>query len=446
IGTLSRSFLEVVRTFDRFGDEVQAISSAAVEGNLDVRGDTTKFQGDYATIIGGVNQIVDGMVTPMREAMRLSGEYASGNFTARIDPTLQLKGEYLIFRDALNTIGIEVSEAIAKVKQEVDDLRDAVSNVGTNVDSVTSGIVLAHHSIEDVSAGTGQVAQIAGAVNTLAEHSGDNTRQIMNAMQDLATTVSAVAGKMNEVTALTGNASKLSSHGKEVAGKAENGMHGILQSSADIERMVIDISNQMNEIGRIVDIISSIAEQTNLLALNAAIEAARAGEAGLGFAVVAGEVKELATGSQKSAENIASIIGTLQQKTVAITDEVKTSLTEVKSGNEAVGETLAIFNEIVESIAEIDKNMNEVAAASEEQAASVEEVTATVHEFGDMVQQTAKESVGLAAASEESSAAVHQIVTMINSVNTSMDEIREVVMKAEDSTVHIEETMNRFRI
>ncbi|MDD1727990.1 MAG: Cache 3/Cache 2 fusion domain-containing protein, partial [Methanospirillum sp.] len=187
IGTLSRSFLEVVRTFDRFGDEVQTISSAAVEGNLDVRGDTSKFQGDYATIIGGVNQIVDGMVTPMREAMRLSGEYASGNFAARIDPTLQLKGEYLIFRDALNTIGIEVSEAIAKVKQEVEDLRDAVSNVGTNVDSVTNGIVQAHHSIEDVSAGTGQVAQIAGAVNTLAEHSGDNTRQIMNAMQDLAT-------------------------------------------------------------------------------------------------------------------------------------------------------------------------------------------------------------------------------------------------------------------
>lgn len=207
-------------------------------------------------------------------------------------------------------------------------------------------------------------------------------------------------------------------------------MHGILTSSTEIEYMVSDISAQMNEIGRIVDIISSIAEQTNLLALNAAIEAARAGEAGLGFAVVAGEVKELASGSQRSAENIAGIISTLQKNTRAITEAVKISLTEVKTGNEAVVQTLGIFNEIVESIAEIDLNMNDVAAASEEQAASVHDVTTTVHEFGEMVQQTAKESVGLAAASEESSAAVDQIVTMIANVNGSMDTIRTVVTDA----------------
>lgn len=446
IGILCRSFNEVVKTFERFRDEVQAISSATAEGKLDVRGDSTKFQGDYATIIEGINITVDAMVRPIKEAMRLSGEYASGNFTARVDPKLQVRGEFLVFRDALNTIGTDISGAIAKVKQQVDDLAIDVSNVGANVDSVTGGIAHAHRSIEDVSEGTGQVAQIAGAVNTLAERSGDNTRQIMNAMQDLAVTVSSVAGKMNDVTALTGNASELSTHGKQVAGRAETGMKSILHSSTDIERMVTDISNQMNEIGRIVDIISSISEQTNLLALNAAIEAARAGEAGLGFAVVAGEVKELAMGSQKSAENIASIIGTLQQKTTAITDAVKVSLTEVKTGNESVGETLAIFGEIVSSISEIDKNMNDVAAASEEQAASVQEVTASVHEFGDMVQQTAKESVGLAAASEESSAAVGQIVAMINTVNTSMDEIRLVVKNALESTRLIEEEMNRFRI
>lgn len=268
----------------------------------------------------------------------------------------------------------------------------------------------------------------------------------MNAMQDLATTVSSVAGKMNDVTALTGTASELSTRGKQVAAKAETGMKGILSSSSEIEHMINDISQQMNEIGRIVDIISSIAEQTNLLALNAAIEAARAGEAGLGFAVVAGEVKELATGSQKSAENIASIISTLQKNTSAITSAVQTSLIEVKGGNEAVAETLGIFNEIVESIADIDKNMNDVAAASQEQAASVEEVTATVHEFGEMVQQTAKESIGLAAASEESSAAVEQIVTMITNVNTSMDEIRQAVAEARESTRHIDEEMSRFRI
>jgi methyl-accepting chemotaxis protein len=446
IGILGRAFAEVVDTFERFRDEIQQISRAATDGRLDIRGEPGKFQGDYARIIEGVNETVDAMAQPVKEAMQLSSRYAGGDFSARMNPDLHVSGDFVVFRDALNTIGEDVSKAIGEIKIQMDEVVTAVGAVDTNVGAVTGGISQASHSISDVSEGVGQVAHIAGAVNILAERSGDNTRQIMNAMQDLASTVSDVAGKMNDVTVLTGNASELSSRGKKVAAMAESGMQGILKSSADIELMITDISNQMNEIGRIVDIISSIAEQTNLLALNAAIEAARAGEAGLGFAVVAGEVKDLATGSQKSAENIALIINSLQKKTVAIIDAVKTSLNEVKTGNEAVGETLEIFNEIVGSIAEINRNMNDVAAASEEQAASVEEVTASVHEFGDMITETAKESVGLAAASEQSSAAVDQIVTMITEVNTSTDQISHVVSQARESTRLIEEEMKRFKI
>jgi methyl-accepting chemotaxis protein len=149
-------------------------------------------------------------------------------------------------------------------------------------------------------------------VNNLADKSGTTTQQILTAMQDLATTVSSVAAKMEHVSALTHTAAELSEKGKQAAGMAESGMQSIMQSSSAIDKMNKEISSQMQEIGRIVDMISSIAEETNLLALNAAIEAARAGDAGLGFAVVAAEVKELANESQKSAENIAGIISGLQ--------------------------------------------------------------------------------------------------------------------------------------
>ena len=446
IGALGSAFSEVIDTFKRFRDEIGMISTATSEGNLDIRGDAEKFHGDYATIIQGVNDTVDAMALPIKDAMRLSAEYAGGNLTARVNPALKASGEFTVFRDTLNTIGTDISGLIGEIQNQMIELAGDMGTVDTSVKTVTDEISQANMSINDVAAGTEQVARIAVAVNTLAEHSGDSTRQIMSAMQDLAVTVSSVAGKMNEVTALTGTASDLSTRGKQVAARAETGMQGILHSSSEIEQMISEISSQMNEIGRIVDIISSIADQTSLLALNAAIEAARAGDAGRGFAVVAGEVKDLATGSQRSAENIASIISTLQKNTNAITDAVKVSLTEVKAGNEAVTETLGLFNEIVGSITEIDKNMNEVAAASEEQAASVEEVTATVHEFGEMVQQTVKESVGLAAASEESSASVDQIVAMITSVNTSMDHIRHAVTKSRESSARIGQEMSKFRI
>jgi methyl-accepting chemotaxis protein len=446
IGVLSRAFGEVVRTVEAFRDEIQLVSEAAAVGRLDIRGNSQKFHGDYSTIIQGVNATVDAMTSPIAEAMRLSDEYARGNFTARVNDEQTFSGDFISFKEALNKIGADVSGALIEIKEQMQGLSAGVHTITVSVDGVVSGIHLAGRSIHDVSAGTGQVAQIAGSVNTLADRSGQTTDQILVAMQDLSTTVSSVAAKIEGVSILTQEAATLSSRGKDVAIEAEGGMKGILKSSGEIERLVLDISNQMNEIGRIVGIIGGIAEQTNLLALNAAIEAARAGEAGLGFAVVAGEVKELASGSQKSAENIAQIIGRLQKQTQIITETVKTSLSDVKTGSESVEETLSIFNTFVSSISDINQHMNEVAAASEEQAASVEEVTATVHEYGTMVTQTATEAVGLAAASEESSAAVAQIVEMIREVTNSMDQIRSAVSNAGEAFERVNTEMDRFKI
>jgi methyl-accepting chemotaxis protein len=444
IGILSQAFSDVVHTFLQFRDEIRTLSTAAASGDLKTRGDSKKFQGDYALIIEGVNETVDAMAVPLNEAMTLSKRFASGDFTARMNPDLKLKGDFVTFRDALDTIGKDISQALSEVQVQMQELTAEMIEVSTRVDEVNTETNAAHKSIEDVSEGVGQVASIASAVNDLADKSGTATQQILTAMHDLATTVSSVAAKMEHVSVLTNMAAELSEKGKEAAGLAEKGMHGIMESSSEIDQMNQQISGQMQEINRIVDIISSIAEETNLLALNAAIEAARAGEAGLGFAVVAAEVKELANESQKSAENIALIISDLQKKSGAMAKAVQNSMVEVKSGNSAVDETLAVFNEIVDSISTINSNMSEVAAASEEQAASVEEVTATVNEFSDMVQQTAKESVGLAAASEESSAAVGQITQMVAQVNESMERIGQTTDKAEQAVTRIKEEMDQF--
>ncbi|KAF5091730.1 Cache 3/Cache 2 fusion domain protein [anaerobic digester metagenome] len=446
ISILGKAFAEVVSTFQLFRDEVRTLSSAASSGNLNVRGDVSKFQGDYAVIIDGVNETVDAIAVPLQEAMNLCGKYATGDFQARMNPNLHLEGEFIEFKDALNTIGVDLSHALTAVRDHMTILSGQVNEITNKVNEVTRETDVAHKSIEDVSEGVGQVARIASAVNDLADKSGMNTQQILAAMQDLATTVSSVAGKMEQVSVLTNTAAELSENGKKAAGEAETGMKDIMQASSTINEMNQEISQQMGEIGRIVDIISSIAEETNLLALNAAIEAARAGEAGLGFAVVASEVKELANESQKSAEHIAGIISGLQKKSGAMAAAVGKSLTEIESGNVAVNETLDIFNEIVTSISVINANMSEVAAASEQQAASVEEVTATVNEFSDMVTQTAKESVGLAAASEESSAAVDQITHMVSQVNSSMEEIHIVTDQAHETVQRIHDEMDQFKV
>ena len=194
--------------------------------------------------------------------------------------------------------------------------------------------------------------------------------------------------------------------------------------------MVAEINQQMEEIGSIVGVIGGIADQTNLLALNAAIEAARAGEAGMGFAVVAEEVKELAEESRNSAEKIATLIAGLQKKSLNVTASMDRSLEDVTAGDQAVKKTLAVFDKIATAIADVTRRMGEVAGTTEEQAASVQEISASVHEVGSLVEQTAKETVDSSAATEQASAA--------------LDQISRVIGQATTSVVHMSEEMNRF--
>lgn len=389
--------------------ETDKLIHAATEGNLNVRGDTSSLKGNYQEIIRGINMTLDAVVVPVNESMRLAGSYANGIYTDRFDPNIRVSGDFIGFRDALNKIGIGGSEAISKVQAQVEVL--------------LSGMEETSASIEEVTASSGVLAQSAGAVSGYAEQSGEGVKQVLNAMEDLSHTVGSVAQKAGDVNSLSNQAVDLSKHGAEFAGRAEVGMQGITTSFDHMDTLIGDIAGQMAEIGNIVKLISDIAEQTNLLALNAAIEAARAGDAGLGFAVVADEVKALALESQKSTENIAHIIGTLQKMSKEVNEAMKSSSAEVKAGSSAVTQTLTVFGDIVQSINEINRNMAEVAGASEEQAASVEEITASVSEVGRLIEQTAREAVGSAAASEESSAALDQISRVITDAAESVNRI-----------------------
>ena len=406
---ISPVMINMVESIRGLVSEAKMLSQAAIEGNLSIRGDTTRFQGGYREVLQGFNATLDSVINPVNEAMRLSNSYADGDFTDAISENISLKGDFIQLKEALNKIGIQISNAIGGVKDGVESL-----NVGMEETNA---------SAEEVASTSSMLAQSSNSVSVLAEKSGSGVRQTLTAMDDLSNTVSSVATKAEQASSMAKQTVDLSEKGVMLAGKAEKGMEGIMQSVDETSVIITDITSQMDEIGKIVEVITGIAEQTGLLALNAAIEAARAGDAGMGFAVVADEVKSLALESQKSAENIATIIGNLQKKSQKVSESMKVSASEVKSGNEAVSATLDVFNEIVQAINIVHNNMTEVAGATEEQAAAVEEITASVHEVGGLVQQTAKEAVDSAAATEEVTASIDQITRAISEASASIQRI-----------------------
>jgi PAS domain S-box-containing protein len=385
------------------------LTTAAAAGELNKRVDASRYTGDFKTIIEGINGTLEALVTPLHEAMRVCQDYGELRFDARFNPAIPVRGEFALLKKALNDTGQSVAETVHL-------LQNISAELAANTEE-------ANASTEEITSGSAQIASIAQSVSNNSEQSATGIRQVLQAMDDLTRAVADVSMKAGNVSGIAGNANEISIAGSELAKKANSGMKDILQNTQDVNQIVNEIQGQMDQIGKIVTLITDIASQTNLLALNAAIEAARAGDAGRGFAVVAAEVKSLAQESRKSAENIADMIQNLQHQSLQAAEAMKTSTTIVQEGGGAVGQMLASFENIVSMIDTIHRNVEEVASSSEEQAASVEEITASIHELNDLIQSSAKEAVNTAAATEQEAAAIDQIGKVLNQISIIADQV-----------------------
>lgn len=395
--------------------EANALAQAAILGDLKHRADALKISGDFAEVVNGVNATLDSVVTPVQEAIRVADEYAHANFTERFNPSITVAGDWVGFKSALDNIGIQICDAISKINKQVLDL-------ASNAEEATA-------SVEEISAGAQQIAKNAGSVSANAEQGDEGIVQVLKAMEDLTITVGEVSQRAEKVSAFATQANQFSKEGIDLAKKSESAMEGIMNSTNEVDQVVKEINKQMDEIGKIVRLITDISNQTNLLALNAAIEAARAGEAGRGFAVVAAEVKSLAQDSRQSAENIADMISGLQDKARKANDAMITAGTAVEDGNRALEATVGAFSKIADSVEDITKNAMDVASASEEQAASVEEITASVNEVSILIQGTSREAGDAAAATEEASASIEQIGRVVANVSGIADSISREMTK-----------------
>ena len=406
---LGRSMIMMRDTIRQMAGTVTDLSHKASMGDLQVRGDVSRYQGEYKSIIGGINETLEAVISPINGTMDLADVYASGDYTATFDSSIKVSGSFSRLRDSLNHIGEQNASAVQGVKRQIE-------SVAANIQETTA-------SLEEVSASSAKLASSSNEVSILAETSQQGVQQILQAMDDLSVNISHVAEMTDTLASLSHSTDELSLKGSDLARKAEVGMQDIISSIGDTSQTITKMTSGMDEIGQIVKLISEIADQTNLLSLNAAIEAARAGDAGRGFAVVANEVKALAIQSQISADKIGVMISALQRQSTNASQAMERSSNDVNTGNTAVRETLGLFSQIVTHIQDISEHVSSVASAAEEQAAAVQEITASVHELGTHVNKTSEEAVSSAAATEETAAALDQISRSISEVAGASDRI-----------------------
>jgi len=387
-------------------DDANLLSNAAVKGELEVRADPLRHQGDFARVVTGMNQTFEAVVNPLKEAMRVSDQYSRCNFAEIFDTKVRADGDFSLFKDSLDHIGVEISSTVATLKKEVDNLSHHAAT--------------AQFGVEDVSRGAKEISQNAEETSANAAKSEDGIDQVLRAMSDLTVMVSEISGNADSVARLSEDANNLAKKGTEHAENADKGMESITRSSSEVESIITEIRSEMNQIRKIVNIITDLANQTNLLALNAAIEAARAGDAGRGFAVVASEVKSLAQESRTSAESIADMIQGLERKSDNAAIAIEAAGKAVQDGNRALNDTLNVFTQLTDSVDTINQKMLTIARATEQQAASFEEITASANEMSILVKKTADDATHSSATSEEALAVVSQITEIIDLINEAV--------------------------
>jgi methyl-accepting chemotaxis protein len=313
--------------------------------------------------------IIRSITSPLKELMNSTEKIASGDLTEEIS---------IRSKDELGQLSASVNNMVHKLR----NLIGAVINSSQNVAAAS----------QQISATTEEIASGSNAQSQAAQ----NMQELFG---ELSSAINSVAESAGEAAELASKTTTIAHDGGQIVKKSVDSMN---QVSTQMKRLEEDST----KIGDIIEVIDDIAGQTNLLALNAAIEAARAGEQGRGFAVVADEVRKLAERSGEATKQITTIIKGMQENT-------NKSVLAVSEGVNQSQESGKAFKEIIGMINETEQKVNEIAAASEEQAAQTGEVMHSIDKISSASQEAA-------AAAEQTAATSQSLAQLSESLNDSV--------------------------
>ncbi|WP_343859035.1 methyl-accepting chemotaxis protein [Aliiglaciecola litoralis] len=283
-------------------------------------------------------------------------------------------------------------------EDEVGDLVHWFNQFMQKLQGVVKDIVNASLPLSELAQNLNQLTDDTNKTIVVQQTAANQAKQ---AVDNMTNSVSAVATSAAEAAKAAGDASSAASDGQSVVNHTVSSIQQLAANVQETAEVIRKLESDSNQVGVVLDVIKGIAEQTNLLALNAAIEAARAGEQGRGFAVVADEVRTLASRTQQSTEEIQSTIEQLQ-------GAARSAVSVMAKGTEQATESVDTANEAGASLDVITQTINKITAMNDQIAASTGEqqkvadtISSNVDEIHDRTAETSSSSGKLASVSAE---------------------------------------------
>ncbi|TMO64463.1 methyl-accepting chemotaxis protein [Pseudoalteromonas aurantia] len=308
----------------------------------------------------------------------------------------------------------DISQGQGDLTQQLDEHgNDEISRLSRYFNSYTEKM---RHSIAQVSENTRHVEQFAnqvddaGKVNlTHIEQQDDNSRQVATAVEQMSTQIQAVSENAHAAEIAAKDALQNSEQGKLVIANTITAIQTLSSNIQSVSKVSAILATESNNIGSVLDVIRGISEQTNLLALNAAIEAARAGEQGRGFAVVADEVRTLASRTGQSTDEIQKMIEKLQKNAQETVNAVQ-SCQEISENTVAQASGAdQVLDEIERLITVISDMNSHIARATQEQSSVAQEVNLRITDLSNATQQSLDTTQTLTDASLNLKQSSHQL-------------------------------------
>ncbi|WP_407330332.1 methyl-accepting chemotaxis protein [Enterovibrio sp. 27052020O] len=301
--------------------------------------------------------LVSKLLQPLSQIMRAMKKLANGDLTARVD--VNTKDEISVIAKGINDVAQNLQDIVGGISEATSKISSEVKEVKTK--TMENHDVLSHHS--------------------------EVTQLVVSRVEKMSTTVHTVAESASDALSCTQKTQQQTADSKQQVSQSVTGINSLLSEITLMESDIQAMSENSEKIASVLTVIGEIADQTNLLALNAAIEAARAGEQGRGFAVVADEVRALASRTQQSTSEINEMLQKLNEGTVnavrAIDNTKKSCLQNVEQ-TKTVDANLDIMSASVEEINMLNSNITDVTRT---QSQASEEISESIRTIREMVEK-----------------------------------------------------------
>jgi len=294
-----------------------------------------------------------------------------------------------------------------------DEFGDLIRSLESMRQGLRDSIGTVQKATDDIGASMGSINSACGDMSSGVADSQNRASTVAAAADEMVSTTQDIAKNCQQAAATAEEASKVTSQGVDKVREAISGIRSQVSKSNDDAGQVSKLVEQVQKVSTIVETIDEIANQTNLLALNAAIEAARAGEAGKGFAVVADEVRALASRTTKSTQEITKMVSQIQSDAKDANTAMMGSVENMDKLASVSGEVETLLQGIIGKVSDVNAQISQIATAAEEQTTATSEISSNIHGINQSSAALTKQTEAVVVDVQKSNDELHELAGIV---------------------------------